>query len=85
MLPFVSTKIKLWRGALVLQHEEVINVPVVDLGFTADVANLLNKQRLRHIITFSNHNSYKLNTKNTTIVNKESRRLLLQRREGYHA
>ena len=85
MLPCVSTELKLRRGAPVLQHEEIVNVPVIDLGVTADVVNLLNKQLLRHIITFDNHNSCQFHTKHTAIINKKSRGLLLEHREGDHA
>ena len=85
-LPFVSTELKLWRGARVLQHKEIINVPGVGLwAIAADVASLLNKQRLQRIVTFNSDNFDELDTENTAVFDEESRGLLLKLREGDHA
>ena len=83
--PFVSTEFKLWGVIPTLQRKEVLNVPGVELGFTAGVVHLLNKQPLWQIISISNDNWDELDAENTAIVNEESRGIFFQCRERNHA
>ena len=83
--PFMSTELKLWRAAWALQREEILNVPGVDLGITASFVNLLNKQHLCPITSFSSNNFDELNTENTAIAEEESRGLVLQCGQRNHA